>query len=309
MLFLSHEVIFVLVSLSYFLAVAKYGNITKAAEELFISQPALSASIIRLEKKLDVTLLKRGSNGITLTNEGECVLKYAKDICLSYDCMLNDLKAMNTSSSTSLRIGSGMAHSANVIDDFLNLYPEQAVSLVQYNNFFDLKKALLSHEIDMCISSPPVEAANVITKTLCTERLCVAFGEGHPFAEKELISLDEIVASKRILALPTGFSLRIITDNIFSQAKLEPQYSIQAETNALASLLHKSRSNGYVAIYPVSRCRELSRTSPDILYRPIEGDIARTIAVSWLDRTEENERFDLMLDFLCRHYAGQVYQL
>lgn len=298
-----------LVSLSYLMAIAKHGNITKAAEELYISQPALSASIIRLEKKLNVSLLKRGSNGTSLTREGECVLGYAKDICLSYECMLNDLKAMKKPSNGALRIGSGMAHSANVVDDFLFRYPEHNVSLIQYNNFYELKKALFSHEIDLCLSSPPIEGPNVTTRRLCTEKLCAAFGEGHVFAGQQEVSLEDMVESRRILALPSGFSLRVITDAIFAEAELEPQYTIQAETNALADLLHNSKSTGYCAIYPVSRCRELSKSSEKIIFRPLKGNITRTIAASWQEKAWENEELTLMLDFLTQHYTDARYLL
>ena len=298
-----------LVSLSYLLAVAKHRNITKAAEELYISQPALSASIKRLEKKLNVSLLERGNNGITLTKEGECVLEYAKELCLLYERMMNDLKAMNKPDTGSLKVGSGMSHSADVIDEFIFQNPDQQITLIQYNNYNDMSKALLSHEIDLCISAPPVEGAGIITKTLCVERLCVAFGSGHEFAGKDEVSLQEIADSKRILALPAGFSLRIVTDKVFEDAKIRPQYSIQAETNAIAGLLHTSRTTGYSAIYPVSRCRSLSLASDNIIYRPIKEKSTRTIAASWLDKNDGNSRIELMLDFLTGYYSNTRYQL
>jgi DNA-binding transcriptional LysR family regulator len=57
--------------LQYFLQVSKDGNVTKAASSLYLSQQALSSSLVRLEKELGCILMKRNSRGIILTNAGE----------------------------------------------------------------------------------------------------------------------------------------------------------------------------------------------------------------------------------------------
>lgn len=78
-----------------FYVVAKCGNISHAAEELFISQPAVSKSIKTLEKSLNILLFTRNSKGVSLTKEGEILFKYIenafKEISLGED-MINKLK-------------------------------------------------------------------------------------------------------------------------------------------------------------------------------------------------------------------------
>ena len=59
-----------------FYEVARTGNISRAARELYISQPAVSKSIKKLEESLGVSLIKRSSKGITLTNEGNILYRY-----------------------------------------------------------------------------------------------------------------------------------------------------------------------------------------------------------------------------------------
>ena len=296
-------------SFFYFLAVAECGSITKAADKLYLSQPALSASIKRLEQKLNVELIKRNNNGISLTKEGECVAKYAETIYNSYECMINDLKNLYKAHEGILRVGSGMSHPANVIDEYLREFPEKNVFLIQYNNYYDLKKALMNHEIDICISSPPVEGPNISIKQLCTERLCVAFGADHYFADKNEVSLAEIVESKKVLALPSGFSLRVMTDAIFEEKKLTPQYSIQAENDAIAAILQKTKSTGFSVIYPISSCRTLAANSKNIAYRPIKDNVTRTIAASWLDSNRRLENYSSLLDFFSNHYKKPKYSL
>lgn len=62
-----------------FLTVGRTGNISQAAKELFISQPAISKSIQKLEENLDTTLFKRNSRGVTLTADGEVLFDKTKE--------------------------------------------------------------------------------------------------------------------------------------------------------------------------------------------------------------------------------------
>ena len=62
-----------------FYEVAKSGNISKAAEQLYISQPAISKTIVRLEDSLEIKLFKRNSRGVSLTDEGKVLFQYIKD--------------------------------------------------------------------------------------------------------------------------------------------------------------------------------------------------------------------------------------
>ena len=66
--------------LKYFLAAAREENITKAAESLFISQPALSRQLMQLEEELGVKLFVRGQHSITLTEEGMFFRRRAQEI-------------------------------------------------------------------------------------------------------------------------------------------------------------------------------------------------------------------------------------
>ena len=63
--------------LTYIKMTAECGNITEAAEKLFISQPSLSAAIHNLEKEMGVTIFVRSKKGVVLTREGEELLSYA----------------------------------------------------------------------------------------------------------------------------------------------------------------------------------------------------------------------------------------
>ena len=73
--------------LTYLVTVAECGNITEAAEKLFISQPSLSASIHNLEKEMGITAFVRSNKGVAVTREGEELLSFARMLLEQADNM------------------------------------------------------------------------------------------------------------------------------------------------------------------------------------------------------------------------------
>lgn len=88
-----------------FYEVAKAGNISKAAKELYISQPAISKSISKLEESLDITLFHRNSRGVQLTEEGLLLFDYAKTAFEALSAGEQELKRIKNFQIGHLRIG------------------------------------------------------------------------------------------------------------------------------------------------------------------------------------------------------------
>ena len=81
-----------LLQLKYFKTVAEIGKISAAAESLYISAPALSTSIARLEKELGVQLFDRSNNRIELNRQGHILLRYAKQVFSTDWCSVMNTK-------------------------------------------------------------------------------------------------------------------------------------------------------------------------------------------------------------------------
>ncbi|HYE81541.1 MAG TPA: LysR family transcriptional regulator [Clostridia bacterium] len=86
--------------LKYFFEVASVKSISKVANSCHISQPALSQQIQRLEDSLGFKLLERSNKGVELTEAGQIVEKYAKNLIKAYDNMVEDLAAINKKNCT-----------------------------------------------------------------------------------------------------------------------------------------------------------------------------------------------------------------
>lgn len=78
--------------LKYIVTVAECGNITEAAEKLFIAQPSLTSAIHNIEEEMGITAFIRSNKGVELTRDGETLLSYARQILEQTDVMTEHLK-------------------------------------------------------------------------------------------------------------------------------------------------------------------------------------------------------------------------
>ena len=124
--------------LKYFLAVAKTGNITRAAEEANISQPALSRQIMDLEDELGVKLLKRSKRNTTLTEEGYLLKKRAEEICGLMEKTVEEISSSKNNVGGNIRIGcgetAGMRIVANALHELMQEYPKICANLYSMND-------------------------------------------------------------------------------------------------------------------------------------------------------------------------------
>ncbi len=101
--------------LKYFLAVAKTSNISRAAEEVYVSQPALSRQMLDLEEELGVKLLERGKRHTVLTEAGYLLKKRAEEIMSLVDKTVEELSHAREGVSGNVRIGCGETEGMRIV--------------------------------------------------------------------------------------------------------------------------------------------------------------------------------------------------
>ncbi len=113
--------------LRYFLEIARIGNMSRAAETLHVSQPTLSKQMKELEQELGKKLFRRGSVGLTLTDEGMLLRKRAEDILDMVDKTTDEFHALDTVTGGEVHIGCAESHQikylARIIKEFREDYP------------------------------------------------------------------------------------------------------------------------------------------------------------------------------------------
>lgn len=183
--------------IEYILVLAKEKNFSKAAEQLYMTQSALSQYVRKQEEQLGITLFNRGNGPITLTPEGELYVKalqHVKMDMLDFQRQLADLTELKTGK---LVIGTSAFRATNLlpkaIKEFMEIYPGIELELIT-DNMNRLKSGLVSGKIDFCIENDSFDDNLFHCETLFTETHYLAVPKNHPlndlFEETPLTSED-----------------------------------------------------------------------------------------------------------------------
>ena len=143
-----------------FYVVAKKGNITKAANELFISQPAVTQAIHSLEDQIGATLFIRGKKGVTLTEEAKVLFQFVESGLNYINNGENKFKELMNIESGTLKIGASTTVTQHVLLEYLDIfqdkYPNVSISITN-NLSQELVKLLREGSVDLLIVNLPMK--------------------------------------------------------------------------------------------------------------------------------------------------------
>lgn len=145
-----------------FYEVAKSGSISAASKSSYISQPAISRAIKKLEEDLNVELFYRNLNGMELTAKGKSLLFYIEEAFNSLIIGEKNISEDDSFASGRLAIGVpshiGRFFIFDKIEEFHKLYPNIEISIISRSTN-ELLSLLINHEIDFAIDSSPIDVA------------------------------------------------------------------------------------------------------------------------------------------------------
>ncbi|MBP2626684.1 MAG: transcriptional regulator, LysR family [Firmicutes bacterium] len=217
--------------LEYFKYVAQIQHITRAAEGLSISQPALSRSIARLEEELGFPLFDRCGKGIVLNRYGQIFLQHVKrameEIIGGKQVIQDLLHPDHGSVSLSFLHSLGSNFVPGLLSKFLSNNPNIQFKLYQNATNFLLDQ-LAAGEIDLCLCSPAATSEKVEWEPLFTEELFVIVPTEHRLAKRNSIELNEI-KGEPVVTFKKDYGLRILADQLFKEAGLSPFITFEGE--------------------------------------------------------------------------------
>jgi len=162
--------------IKYVMAVAEHNSITKAANTLYITQPALSSYINKLEERLSVKLFERVGKKFIPTYAGEQIVKYGQKIFVLENELESQLKDIANGMTDRLRIGSvtsgGISFIPPALKKFKGLNPNTKVTITE-SDPATLKKLLLDGELDLFFASTLQMGDNVDHKVLVRNSLVI----------------------------------------------------------------------------------------------------------------------------------------
>lgn len=264
--------------LRYFLQVAERGNFTRAAEDLAISQPALSRSIQKLEEELGQPLFERRTRSVSLTDTGTLLQPRAQQIL----SIIEDTKAEITDDGESGRVRIGAIPTVapyflpEVLQRFSTAFP-QASLIVQENTTDVLLKSCTQGEIDLAIVALPVPAKYLEIEELFEEELLLVLPPDHPLAEKPRIRMSDVEPFPFVLL----DEAHCLSDNIVSFCRQRAFHPVAVERTSQLTMVQElvSLSHGVSMIPEMARHRDQSNRR---VYRSLtRPKPMRTIAVVW----------------------------
>lgn len=217
--------------LEYFKTVAQLQHITKAAEKLSISQPALSRSIAKLEEELDFPLFDRVGKNIVLNRYGQIFLSHVERAMQEIAAGQQVVKDLlhpdhgNISLSFLHSLGSNMV--PGLISKFLTSNPNIQFKLYQNATNFLLAQ-LDAGEIDLCLCAPVTTTDKIEWEPLFTEELFVIVPADHRLAGRTSITLAEL-KDEPVVTFKKNYGLRILADQLFKEAGLQPFITFEGE--------------------------------------------------------------------------------
>lgn len=201
-------------TLRYFLAAAQEENITKAADILHVTQPTLSRQMMDLERELGVTLMLRGKNGLTLTDDGIFFRQRAQEIVELADRLEKSFVERQNNISGMVVIGAsetvGSQTLARLIKEFTGKYP--AVQFTLYNETVDnIKDRLDKGLVDIGLLLEPVDVTKFDYVRLSQQDTWgLLVRDDHPLTEKESLTADDVAPYPLILPLRDNIRVEII---------------------------------------------------------------------------------------------------
>jgi DNA-binding transcriptional LysR family regulator len=210
--------------LQVFHAVAKQMSFTKAAETLFMTQPAVTFQIKQLEEHFNTRLFERGHGRISLTPAGEVVLEYAERI-LSLSAELDTrLREMTGRLSGPLLIGASTTIAEfllpPVLGEFKSLHPDVQAKLI-VGNSETIENRVAEHTLDLGLIEAPSHLPALQTEVCCEDELQVIVAPGHPLAKVKSVSPRQLVPYPYV-SRESGSGTREFTDLYFRKAGIQP---------------------------------------------------------------------------------------
>ena len=278
--------------LKYFYAVAKIGHVTKAAEELHISQPSLTQAIHQLESELDVPLFRKQGRRIVLTEFGTH-LKQRLDILLpEFDDLPNELMQYKSTVHKTIRLNI-LAASSFVINAIIK-YKKSNPDIV-----FDFEQNELRRDCDIVIATNGVRLAfNKACSKRCVkeERIFLAVPKQSEYAERKSVKLSDVKDEKFIM-LSSYRLFGAICKRLCTIAGFTP--NILFESDSPAAVQNVIGMGAGISFWPEYTWGKLN--DKNVVLLPVSSpSCKRDLIVELYDRTPKSDYAEDFFNFLLK---------
>lgn len=283
-----------LTQLEYFCVAARYHNITKAAKELFVTQPSISNAIKALEEEFGVNLFFRNNNKLTLTPEGEIFYKSAEELLAHADSVESKFHELRKKV-TPIRIGiPPMLGTIYLPELYLSLnesFPNVDLRLFEFGSI-KACNLVLEEKLDIAIvnaEQPSIDKCN--SRIIDTEDLLFCVAPDHPLAGQKTLLLTMLADEPLILFNTDSVQVMTLTRQ-FKAVGVNPH--IILNTSQITTLINMVKS-GHMGTFLY---RSIVEKHSDIVGIPVMPSIEQRIGVIWKKGKYQNTTTEKVIKFI-----------
>jgi len=235
--------------------VARRLNFTRAAEELYLTQPAVSMQIKQLEESIGLPLFERLGKKIFLTRAGEELYRLSRSIALQLeetDRLLEELKGTEGGRLVVAVASTVHYFAIRLLADFSRRYPKVKINF-KVTNRKGLLQQLEDNEVDVVLMGKPPEDQDLLYEAFLDNPLVIIAPPQHPLMHQKNISLEEI-AREPFVMREQGSGTRDSAERFFALKNIRIQASMEMNTNgAIKQAVEEGLGLGIVSLHTVER--------------------------------------------------------
>lgn len=289
-----------IIQLQYFVEVVKTNNITQAAKNLYVSQPAISSAIKELEKEFNTILFIRYNNQLTLTDEGHYLYRLSLDLLENFDKVQTDM--FNYLKKTEiLKLGVppmlGTFVFPPIISQYSNDFPNVEIQLLELGSVAN-RQALIDREINLglTVKSKNCELQEKISyHKIMNTTLLFTINKSHPLAKKKIISVKDLKDIPLVVMKEDCLQSSLVQKE-FEKYGLTP--NIKIRTNQLYTIKELIKNNNLGAFM----FNQVIENEPSIVGIPLKEPIDLEIVIAYRKDSHLNTISKNFLKFIIDYY-------
>ncbi|WP_204102891.1 MULTISPECIES: LysR family transcriptional regulator [Spirulina sp. CCY15215] len=279
------EIPFTLDQLRILKAISTEGSFKRAADSLYVSQPAVSLQVQNLEKQMGVHLFDRGGRKAQLTEAGHLLLNYGEKILSLCQETCRAIEDLQNLQGGTLIVGASQTTGTYLLPRMIGLfrqhYPDVSVQL-QVHSTRRTSWSVSNGQVDLAIigGEVPSELQEILEiKSYARDELALILPLSHPFAKSGIIQREDLY-KLNFIALDSQSTIRKVIDRVLTTAEIDPKrLKIEMELNSIEAIKNAVQSGLGAAFVSISAIEKELRMK--ILHRVnIEGvTVKRTLSV------------------------------
>ncbi|MHB1404947.1 MAG: selenium metabolism-associated LysR family transcriptional regulator [Desulfitobacteriaceae bacterium] len=201
--------------LHIFNVVAKHRSYSKAAAELYLSQPTVSVHLQKLEQELGMELFEQLGRNIYLTDAGRMLFIYTQKIFALAEEAERALEELQGLHKGRIRIGAsttpGIYYLPHLLGQFKNDYPGIEL-ILDVANSMEIEKKILANQLDLAVVGERPSEGDLIAESFRTDHLVMILSPNHPLLSQEKITLEDLARQRFIMREPGSGTRKAIED-------------------------------------------------------------------------------------------------